>query len=263
MLKKTLTWTDIDDKEVTEEFHFSVSRGDLIDFMIEKPEMEEKLQKLAVTMDGRSIVGLLKEFIILAVGRRPEGSRQFVKTPEITNDFRFSGAYDTLLWELANDPEQANNFMEHVFPTALLDEIKKQGSLEELRAKVAKGPKGETIVDLPDKDWAAKDAPANPLVEAAEAEAKNPQSFVELATPGATIDTIEGEVVSDPKTAFPGSLPEALSSQQSTHSDSEHDRPAWLKEMREPTSKELIEMPKEEMQLAFRLKEEGKLAKSA
>jgi len=39
------------------------------------------------------------------------------------------------------------------------------------------------------------------------------------------------------------------------------DTPAWLREEREPTNKELMEMSKDEMALAFRLKSEGKLNK--
>lgn len=180
----------------------------------------------------------------MGVGKRPEGTRQFVKSEAVVNDFRYSGAYDALLWELANNPDLANEFLEGLFPPALLEEVKKAGSVEELRQKIAAGGKNETVVDLPDKDWAAKPAPENPAIDTN------------------SIATVEGEVVSDPRTTFPDSLPEAIAVQNQT-SAAESERPAWLKEMREPTGRELLEMPKSEMALAFRLKEEGKLKKSA
>jgi len=256
MLKKTIKFEDIDGNKVEEDFHFSVSRADMIELMIEKPELEEKLKALTTTMDGRSIVGILKEFILLGVGKRPPGTREFVKNEAVLNDFRYSGAYDQLLWELANDPKQANEFLEGLFPASLLDEIKiRGGNFDDIRKQVAEGkPLTEIVADLPDKDWAAQSAPPNPT-----AEVKNPNSFVELATPGTTIDTVEGEVVKDPRSPFPSALPEAIAAQSETSTSGEPERPAWLKELREPTSKELLEMPKAEMALAFRLREEGKL----
>lgn len=40
------------------------------------------------------------------------------------------------------------------------------------------------------------------------------------------------------------------------------ERPKWLQEEREPTSQELISMPRDEMMLAFKMREEGKLKKN-
>jgi hypothetical protein len=263
MLTRTIEFEDIDGKKVVEEFHFHVSRTDMIDLLIEKPEMEAKLTTMAESMDGRSIIGLLKEFIFLSVGKRPANGRQFIKNQEITDDFRYSGAYDSLLWELTNNPEMANEFLEGIFPASLLEEIKKSGSLEDLRKRVAEGKSDETVVALPDKDWAAKPVSDHPLrtnenfetnavmspsIAPSLENVKNPQTFV------------EGEVVTESKpTPFPESLPEAIAAQRSVQETGESERPAWLKEMREPTGKELLEMPKSEMALAFRLKEEGKL----
>jgi len=41
----------------------------------------------------------------------------------------------------------------------------------------------------------------------------------------------------------------------------EDNRPAWLKEMREPTKQELMGMKRDELNLVFKLKGEGKLKK--
>lgn len=40
------------------------------------------------------------------------------------------------------------------------------------------------------------------------------------------------------------------------------DEPEWLKEKREPTTKELLSMPKDEMALAFKLREQGMLTRA-
>ena len=248
MLKRTISFVDIDGNKVSEEFYFNVAREDMIELMVEKPEMEDKLQAMVDSMDGRSIDSLLKEFILLGVGRRPEGTRQFVKNEEVTNDFRYSGAYGQLLWELANDPTLAEEFMEGIFPPSLLDEMKQHGSIEDIRAKIA-ARKGETIVNLPDKDPAAKPIP-HPLTAAEDGTEELPDS--------GRIDTVEGEV-SDPRSPFPNSLPTAVAAQGTPREGVEDDRPAWLRELREPTNKELLAMDKAEMALAFKMREEGKL----
>jgi hypothetical protein len=248
MLKKTITFKDVDDQPITEEFHFNVSRSDLIDILVEKPELEEKLQLMATKMDGRAIMSLLKEFIILGVGKREEGGRKFVKNAAITDDFRYSGAYDSLYWELVNDPEAADKFLMGLFPSSMIEEIQKTGKIEDIQKQLAEGKTlGDITVNLPDKDWAAKEAPANP-------------AFQELPNSG-TIDTVEGEVVSDPRSPFPNSLPEAIAAQESTRKGVEDERPAWLREHREPTSEELRNMNPTEFQLAFKMKNEGKFAK--
>lgn len=242
MLKRTITFRDIDDNEVTEEFRFNVTRSDMIDLLVEKPELEEKLQAMGQKMDGRAVMGLLREFIILGVGRRPEGSRQFVKSKEILNDFLFSGAYDALYWELTNDPDQADAFLTGLFPTSLLEEIQKTGQIADVQRQLAEGKTlGEITVDLPKEDWSSKDAPATQ----------------ELPKSG-TIDTVEGKAVTGAEpTPFPESLAKATEAQR----EPEDSRPAWVKENREPTSEELRSMSPSEFALAFRMKNEGKFEK--
>lgn len=248
MLKKSVTFDNIDGVKVTEEFHFFVDQSDLIDLLVEKPEMEEKLQMLATNMDGRAIMSLLKEFMLLSVGRRDPEGRKFIKSKEIAEDFRYSGAYNSLYWELINDPAKANDFLEGIIPTSLLQDVEKMknsGSLEDVRKQLQEGKSIEEI-NLPDKDWAAKPVADHPLAQKTE----------ELPSSG-VIDTVEGQVVTvDKRTPFPGSLPEAISAQGETQSS---EQPAWLKERREPTHKEFLEMDKKEMSLAFRMKQAGEL----
>lgn len=212
MIKKTISYEDLDGNTQTRDFWFQITKAEFLEkAMVEGGEdYLKKLERLAKltpedmnTGGAKEVMSIFKTILADGVGRR-EGEL-FIKTPEITNQFMFSGAYDAFFLELIQTPDSGAIFMRNMLPR---DAHK---AIDEALAEKAKESGG----DIPE---------------------------LQAAPP----------VLEEPAPELP-----EVTKFYSELGDKE--KPAWLKDLREPTDKELIAMPKEEMQLAFRLKSEGKL----
>jgi len=176
MLKKTITFEDLDGNEITEDFYFNLTKAEISEMEISKEGgWSDWLTKVVESRDGNVIMHEFKKIIRSSVGRRSEDGRRFIKNDEIVDDFFQSNAYDALFWEMMTDANAAANFVKGVLPKDLVEASER----------------GETLL---------------------------PQ-------------LTDASLPEDPK-----------------------EDPDWLKEGRDPTQKELAEMSKEELALAFRHK---------
>lgn len=53
---------------------------------------------------------------MLCVGVRSTDGRQFLKTPEAKNEFRYSGAFETMMMEFLANPKEIEPFLQGVLP---------------------------------------------------------------------------------------------------------------------------------------------------
>lgn len=126
MLKKSITYTDFNDNEVTEDFYFHMSKADLIEMeMSHNGGYEKWLKEIVNANDGGTIISEFKKLILSAYGKKsPDGSR-FVKTQELRDEFEASEAYSTLFVELITDAGVAAEFVNGVVPKGLKDDMAK------------------------------------------------------------------------------------------------------------------------------------------
>lgn len=125
MLKKTITFEDYNGEEVTEDFYFNMSKAELMELQVsEKDGFAETLQKIVQSQDGEQIIGSFKKIILLAVGKKSEDGRRFIKNDEVTNDFAQTNAFSELFMELATNAESAAAFVRGIVPAGMGDEVK-------------------------------------------------------------------------------------------------------------------------------------------
>lgn len=137
MLKKTITYSDLDGNPVTEDFYFNLSKAEIAELEIRHDGgFTAHLQKIIDSADGGAIIDTFKNIIRSSVGRRSEDGRRFVKSEEITNEFLQTDAYSELFMELVTDAEAAGRFVEGIVPA-------------DLSQAAAKLPKKSTDVELP------------------------------------------------------------------------------------------------------------------
>lgn len=145
MIKKTVTYKDWDENEVTEDLYFNLTRTDLADNL----ELKAEFEKLHAMFSGEErelntnevqmMVDMIKKFMEISYGKRTgENGKRFVKSKEVFEDFRWSPAWDALLWSLFENPDEAMQFMLGIIPTELRLEAEAQVKAEERKAKVAK-----------------------------------------------------------------------------------------------------------------------------
>lgn len=128
MLKRNISYTDFDGKQVTEEFYFNLSMSELIKMEVTAGEegLQAALMKIVAAKDGQSIMDEFERIILASYGVKSADGKQFVKSPEVRDAFRWSGAYDSLFVELCTSEEAAANFINGVVPAEALRKLAEQ-----------------------------------------------------------------------------------------------------------------------------------------
>lgn len=118
MFKKTITYTDFDGNERTEDFYFNLTKAEVTEMELSaKGGLVKQLQKIVAEQDSKRIVEIFKDLILKAYGEKSPDGRRFVKNDEIRDSFSQSGAYSDLFMELATDAELASTFINGIVPS--------------------------------------------------------------------------------------------------------------------------------------------------
>jgi hypothetical protein len=124
VLKKRITYEDFNGEEVTEELYFNLSKAELVELELSRPGgMQEHLQKIVESEDGKAIITEFKELILMSYGQRSEDGKRFIKTQAMRDEFASTEAYSQLFFELCTDAEKAAEFVNGIIPTGLADEV--------------------------------------------------------------------------------------------------------------------------------------------
>lgn len=120
MIKKTITFEDLDGNVLVEDFYFHLSKADIAEMELSrKGGLTEYLNKIVAEEDGAKLVEMFKDLLTKTVGKRSEDGRRFIKTQEITDEFVQSDAYSEMFIELATNAEQASAFVNGIVPSSM------------------------------------------------------------------------------------------------------------------------------------------------
>jgi hypothetical protein len=126
MLKKTITYKNFNDEEVSEDFFFHLSKAELVELeMSYKGGLTEQIQRIAKAQDGKAIIAEFKNIILGSYGERSADGRRFIKNKALRDEFESTEAYSTLFMELVTDAEKAAEFVRGVIPSDLAEEAAK------------------------------------------------------------------------------------------------------------------------------------------
>ena len=121
MFKKTMTYTDYDGNQRTEDFFFNLTRAECMEMNFsETGGLEKMLRKIIAEQDTKRIVEVFKEIVLKAYGEKSPDGRRFIKTPEITEAFSQTEAYSDLFIELATNADSASAFINGIIPANLI-----------------------------------------------------------------------------------------------------------------------------------------------
>lgn len=120
MLKKTITYTDYNDNERTEDFYFNLNKAELTEMELSTTGgLAEMIQKIINTQDTPKIVKVFKDLVLAAYGEKSADGKRFVKTEELRESFAQTEAYSELFMELATDADAAAAFVNGIVPKDL------------------------------------------------------------------------------------------------------------------------------------------------
>lgn len=117
MLKKTITYTDYNDVERTEDFYFNLTKAELMEMeMGAVGGLSGMIEKIVSAKDAPSIIKVFKELVLKAYGEKSADGRRFIKSKEISDAFAQTEAYSQLFMELATDADAASKFVNGIAP---------------------------------------------------------------------------------------------------------------------------------------------------
>lgn len=123
MLKKTITYTDYDDVERTEDHYFNLSKAELI--MMDSSVvggLRQRLEKIIQSKDNVAIMEVFKDLIHRSYGVKSDDGKRFVKSDELSIEFEQTEAYSELVMELLSNPDKAADFVNAIMPKGLMQE---------------------------------------------------------------------------------------------------------------------------------------------
>lgn len=144
-VKRVIQFNDLDGNPVEEVYYFQLGKTDALETDViheHKDDMEEYVRELAKGKNSRELVKVWQQLLFTAVGQRV--GNQLIKSPEITAQFRFGGAYEQFFSELMESEDGGGEFFMKIMPEDV------QERSEEAAKRVYTK---EELLDMPDAEF--------------------------------------------------------------------------------------------------------------
>lgn len=122
MLKQTITYTDYNGIERTEDFYFNLNKAELIEMELSKDEgLSTYIEKITAASNNREIYDFFKKLVLKAYGVKSADGKRFMKKDPVDNhlladDFEQTEAFPELVMKLAGDEKAAAAFVNGIVP---------------------------------------------------------------------------------------------------------------------------------------------------
>lgn len=124
MLKKTITYTDFNDVERTEDFYFNFTKAEIADMELSTAGgYADTIEKIVKSKDQAQIIKIFKDLLLNSYGEKSEDGRRFIKSKELSEQFSQTEAFSQLYLELATDADKAADFVNGIIPKDLAEKI--------------------------------------------------------------------------------------------------------------------------------------------
>ena len=117
MVKKTITCTDYNGTERTEDFYFNLTEAEVTELNLSmEGGMQAYIQKIVDAKSQLDLVKLFKKIVLMSYGKKSLDGRLFVKNDDITAEFLAHPAYSQIYMELVTDEQKASEFVNGIVP---------------------------------------------------------------------------------------------------------------------------------------------------
>ena len=117
MIKKTITYTDYNDNERTEDFYFNLNQAEVMELELSTSGgLANMITNIINAQDAPAIIKIFKELLLKAYGKKSPDGRRFEKSEALSNEFSQTEAYSKLFMELATDADKAAEFVNGIVP---------------------------------------------------------------------------------------------------------------------------------------------------
>ena len=145
MLKKTVEYVDYNDQKQTEDFYFNLSMSEITEMELSfEGGMHAFIKNTIESRDNKALMGQFKNLILKAYGEKSEDGRRFIKSPELSEAFSQTAAYDALFFELMSKPELSTAFFKGIMPKDLMAKAEDTPEYRQMMELIEKQPKSNT-----------------------------------------------------------------------------------------------------------------------
>lgn len=117
MIKKTITYTDYNGNQRTENFYFNLTKAEVTRMeMSVHGGMAEMIDRIIAAQDAPSLIDTFEKMIQKSYGVKTPDGRGFIKRPEDLESFMATEAYSELFMELVTDAAAAAEFVNGIMP---------------------------------------------------------------------------------------------------------------------------------------------------
>ena len=117
MYIKSITYTDYDGEERTENFCFNLSKAEIAEMQLSSTGgLDQMIKDIIAAKDNAKLVQLFKGLVLKAYGVKSPDGRRFIKSDELREEFSQTEAYSELFMELVSDAEAAADFINKITP---------------------------------------------------------------------------------------------------------------------------------------------------
>lgn len=125
MIKKTITYTDYNNVNRTEDFYFNLTITELMEMQLGTTGgAAEMIQKAIDAQDNQSIFKIFKDLLLKAYGEKSADGKRFMKVNDdgvpLYIAFAQTEAYSNLFMELVTNGDAASAFINSIIPTQAL-----------------------------------------------------------------------------------------------------------------------------------------------
>lgn len=123
MLKKTITYTDYNGVQRSEDHYFNISRAEAIKMELGTTGgYVEMINRMIEAKDQPALLEVFDEFILSSYGVKSPDGKHFMKKDENGRSlallFKQTEAYSELLWELITNADEAAKFVNGTIASA-------------------------------------------------------------------------------------------------------------------------------------------------
>ena len=132
MIKKTVTYTDFNGNERTEDFYFHLTEQELTEWEYSVDGgLSGVLSRIVHSQDNKKLIEIFKDLLVRSYGVKTPDGRGFVKNKEVLDNFIYTQAFSDIYMELATNDKAASEFVNGIIPANLAAEAMKEIKVSE------------------------------------------------------------------------------------------------------------------------------------
>lgn len=117
MLKKTITYTDYNGTERTEDFYFNLTKAEILEMELStEGGLQQMIEKIIAAQDMPALSKYFKQIILMSYGEKSPDGKRFIKNEQLREEFSQTEAFSQLYVGLATDDKIAADFINGVIP---------------------------------------------------------------------------------------------------------------------------------------------------